>query len=363
MNEIRSDLNRNLLINVGFAGFFHFLVDFFPISTFYFVYQNDVNLFYWILFYNVLAFALQPFIGFIIDRFEMTKKYFCCLSIALVILGAFIPLVYISFIFLGLGNAMFHVAFSKDILKESESSVPLGIFIAPGVLGLGIGLSFLNEIIRFVFLGIGVFLYFLYIFYSSYFEKNPRKNDKISGNFLRKYRKIETSKINYIILIFLVVFSIFFRGSLGKLTPSINITYFFLVVSIVSFEGKIIGGFIPKGICLMVSILTCIISSIFIEDLTGIIFFTLAINILMPLTLDYLRKLLYEFEATSLGLSAFFLLVPNLLLLGINEEMKKATFVAFVVLHLLILLYFLIFEILSNKSKIVEFCRVFEKKN
>ena len=283
MNEIRSDLNRNLLINVGFAGFFHFLVDFFPISTFYFAYQNDVNLFYWILFYNVLAFALQPFIGFIIDRFEMTKKYFCYLSIALVILGAFIPLVYISFIFLGLGNAMFHVAFSKNILKESESSVPLGIFIAPGVLGLGIGFSFLNEIIRFVFLGIGVFLYFLYIFYSSYFEKNPRKNDKISGNFLRKYRKIETSKINYIILIFLVVFSIFFRGSLGKLTPSINITYFFLVVSIVSFGGKIIGGFIPKGICLMVSILTCIISSIFIEDLTGIIFFTLAINILMPL--------------------------------------------------------------------------------
>ena len=363
MKEIKSDLNKKILIKVGFAGFFHFLVDFFPISTMYFLFAKDQNLFYWILIYNVLAFALQPFIGYVIDRFEKSKIWFCYISIPLVILGAFFPYFYVSCALLGLGNAMFHVAFSKDVLTKSESSVPLGFFIAPGVLGLGIGLSFLNDIIRFVFLGLGIFLYILFVFYQYNIEKNSRKNDKISRKFERKYRKIETSKINYIILIFLVILSIFFRGSLGKLTPSVNITYFFLIVSIASFAGKIFGGFVPKGVCLTLSILTCIISSIFINDLIGIIFFTLAVNILMPLTLDYLRKLLYGFEATSLGLSAFFLLAPSLLISTIKEDMKKATFVALVVLHLIILIYFLVFEILSNNSKIVEFCRVFEKKN
>ena len=48
---------------LSFAGFFHFLVDFLPISALYFFYKNDADFGVLIVIYNVLAFATQPFLG------------------------------------------------------------------------------------------------------------------------------------------------------------------------------------------------------------------------------------------------------------------------------------------------------------
>ena len=55
---------------LGFAGFFHFLVDFLPISVLYFFYKNDTDFGVLIVIYNLLAFATQPFLGFIVDKLE-----------------------------------------------------------------------------------------------------------------------------------------------------------------------------------------------------------------------------------------------------------------------------------------------------
>ena len=40
---------------------------------------------------------------------------------------------------IGLGNCLFHVAAGTVTLKESRSAGPLGIFVAPGALGLAAG--------------------------------------------------------------------------------------------------------------------------------------------------------------------------------------------------------------------------------
>ena len=60
---------------LGFAGFFHFLVDFLPISVLYFFYKNDADFWLLIVIYNLLAFATQPFLGFIVDKLENKNFY------------------------------------------------------------------------------------------------------------------------------------------------------------------------------------------------------------------------------------------------------------------------------------------------
>lgn len=338
-------------INLTFAGLFHFLVDFFPISTFYFYLVSDTdNFFITVLTYNVLAFGLQPFIGFLIDKKENIKHYFCVSSILLVLLGAFIPPIIsiINAILLGLGNAIFHVSFSKDVLKESKSSFPLGVFIAPGVLGLGIGLTFLNDIIR---ITLGVVMFVLLILYVAFIYVFKKKIEFCG----EKYTKFDFSKYKtkanliFILMIALVILSVFLRGALGKLTPNFEIVNYFLIVSLVSFSAKIIGGLFNKKICLSISFLMCFLSAFFINDLTGTIFFVLSINLLMPLTLDYLRKLLPNLEATSLGISAFFLLVPVIFFTEVTDSVRNIFLIVFIVLHLLILLLLFGFEVIEKK--------------
>ena len=314
----RLRINGISTINLTFAGLFHFLVDFFPISTFYFYLTSGTeNFFISVLTYNVSAFGLQPFIGFLIDKKENIKHYFCVLSILLVLLGAFIPtnISIINAILLGLGNAIFHVSFSKDVLKESKSSFPLGVFIAPGVLGLGIGLTFLNDVIRIV---LGVVMFVLLILYVAFIYIFKKKVEFCG----EKYTKFDFSKYKtkgnfiFILMLTLVILSVFFRGALGKLTPNFEIVNYFLIVS---------------------------------NDLTGTIFFVLSINLLMPLTLDYLRKLLPNLEATSLGISAFFLLVPVILFTEVTDSVRNIFLIVFIVLHLLILLLLFAFEVIEKK--------------
>lgn len=330
--------NRNFIINLTFAGFFHFLADFLPVSTFYLFAQNFVDFSLIILFYNLLAFATQPFIGLIIDKFEKSEKYFCLSSILLVLLGSLITFnIYISAILLGLGNAIFHVAFSKDVVKKAKSSFPLGAFISPGVLGLGIGFTFLSDALRLVLITLGFIAFFLYLGFINRYQIEETER----GNEIRNYKPFNFSTILYIVFVVLTIISVFFRSSLGKLTPSLDVLNLFLYVSIVAFIGKLVGGLFPKKVCLIISLVLSIASSIFIDSLIGLLIFTFSINILMPLTLDYLRKLFYKYEATSLGLSAFVLLIGTLLFNSVSEDIGRILFIVFLILHLTILLFFL----------------------
>ena len=188
-----------------------------------------------------------------------------------------------------------------------------------------------------------LYVVFIYIF---------KKKVEFCGE---KYTKFDFSKYKtkanliFILMIALVILSVFFRGALGKLTPNFEIVNYFLIVSLVSFSAKIIGGLFNKKICLSISFLMCFLSAFFINDLAGTIFFVLSINLLMPLTLDYLRKLLPNLEATSLGISAFFLLVPVVFFTEVTDSVRNIFLIVFIVLHLLILLLLFAFEVIEKK--------------
>ena len=226
--------NSKFTINLSFAGFFHFLADFLPVSTLYLYASSAEDFFFLVVTYNLLAFGLQPFIGLLIDRYERSEKSFCVSSIILLLLGALLTFnFYLSTILLGLGNAIFHVAFAKEVVKKAKSSFPLGVFIAPGVLGLGIGFTFLNDFLRLAFILAGFIGLFLYI----RFKEDYGYETSEEGASKRNYKPLNFTPILYVIFICLTVFSIFFRGSLGKLTPTLDVAYLFLYVSIVSFVG------------------------------------------------------------------------------------------------------------------------------
>lgn len=93
-----------------------------------------------ILIYNFCAFALQLPLGAVLDRLggRKTPLVFAGAGCALTVLGALVhPAV------LGLGNAAFHVGGGVDVIRADSSrelrGQALGIFVAPGALGLFLG--------------------------------------------------------------------------------------------------------------------------------------------------------------------------------------------------------------------------------
>lgn len=89
-----------------------------------------------ILIYNFCAFALQLPLGAVLDRIggRRTPAIFAGVGCALTLIGAFT-----SPVLLGLGNALFHVGGGVDVIRDGGKCEKLGIFVAPGALGLYLG--------------------------------------------------------------------------------------------------------------------------------------------------------------------------------------------------------------------------------
>ncbi len=96
-----------------------------------------------VMLYNTLAFTTQCLVGLWTDRTGLSKKAEP-LSMLLVAAGYFLPaplLVRVAMI--GLGNSCFHVCGGTVTLEQSRGkSSPLGVFVAPGAIGVLLGRSF-----------------------------------------------------------------------------------------------------------------------------------------------------------------------------------------------------------------------------
>ena len=90
--------------------------------------------------YNALAFAMQPAVGLLLDRIRQPRRaMFVCLGLmGLAVLLADQPLVAVTLA--GLASAVFHVsAGTLAISLSHDRAAGLGVFAAPGVIGLAIG--------------------------------------------------------------------------------------------------------------------------------------------------------------------------------------------------------------------------------
>lgn len=92
-----------------------------------------------IVVYNSAAFLTQCLAGLLTDMLPRHERL-AALGLAVCVLGAYLPVPgWAAALVAGLGNCLFHVAAGTVTLRESRSAGPLGVFVAPGAIGLALG--------------------------------------------------------------------------------------------------------------------------------------------------------------------------------------------------------------------------------
>lgn len=118
----------------------HLLVD--GVSAAVILGQDGGPLLAAVIVYNTCAFTTQCVVGMLPDRIGHGKEL-VLVSAVIIAFGVLLPApIMIKAIVVGLGNSLFHVSGGYITLKESRSMGPLGVFVAPGAIGLFIGTVF-----------------------------------------------------------------------------------------------------------------------------------------------------------------------------------------------------------------------------
>lgn len=137
-------MNKQVIFsNISVYSLTHTLIDATCIGTLFAIVsqsQLEVNPYLLILFYNGLAFSTQPLFGLLVDKINLPKIS----TLAGIILVGTSPILmqfpFPAILLAGLGNALFHVGGGVTILNLSNGKAAMpGIFVAPGALGLTIG--------------------------------------------------------------------------------------------------------------------------------------------------------------------------------------------------------------------------------
>ncbi|MBQ6478240.1 MAG: hypothetical protein IJI44_02600 [Erysipelotrichaceae bacterium] len=259
------------------------------------------------LLYNYCAFALQMPIGILIDFYSrkngkmFNPALFCMIAgIVLTAAGSFLsPLI------LGLGNALFHagggvLTIHEDDLSEMKGR-GLGIFVAPGAIGLSLGMLFYDtEWYSAIRILVSAGLLFLgFVSYRNRKEMEMNKDAILPGN----------RKILYLILCCFAV--VVLRSLTGmaisfpwKDTP----WHIFLSVLFLA-SGKTAGGLLSARFGMKKTILiTLFLSAVFyafsnqmLPGLLALFFF----NMTMPLTLYLLARNMKQMPGFAFGILTF----------------------------------------------------------
>lgn len=319
---------KNLISQLTVISLLHLFVDFICVSSLMMaLIYNGLDSTITFLLYNCVAFLMQPFFGCLIDN--LNKQYLrkACLlfSCASLIIGWAIVFIAVeevigvtSAVFLGLGNAMFHVVGGKEALTSTNKSTPGGVFVSTGAIGVGLGvlcyssyqgsynfvhiLHLCSPLILIVLAIINLFVDY---------SKNNSEN----------YEPFKINKTSIIVLVVIILcLAIGIRSFLGfytKMSEGLTGPLLIFLLSITAFIGKAIGGIIhdlvgPYILIAVASILG-IVSGFFLDIIAFDYLFVLATNLLMPLTLDALRRLFPKKEGFAFGLAAAFL-IPGYLI-------------------------------------------------
>ena len=340
-------MKKSSRIDLIILSIFHFCVDFICASSVLMPFYNSdwdniISLSpYVLLTYNCFAFLLQPFFGFLIDKlsikYKEISKSFVFFSLSLLILGFLLILsmfilnipsesvLFFGAIILGISNAIFHVAGSKQVLKMSNKSAFGGIYVSTGALGIGLALSSVSYVfyVNYDFLVYFIQVLVLLIMTTLsiiYFYKKTEFKDGV----YQVYEYKNTKTLYLVITIICIAVAI--RSFLGfynkKLNLDIYITHYF-IVGLSAFIGKAIGGLLlDYGGSIYVIIVSTVLSlvlSIFSNYNIIIYIYVLSFNLLMPVTLDLLRRCFKNKEAFAFGLAAYFLVPGNIIAILLKQ--------------------------------------------
>lgn len=329
-------LNFNLKINIIFYSLLHFLVDgLCSLVIWARLYKGDSNasmaLF---LIYNILAFCTQPIFGLFIDRFKNKEKLFLLISVLCLILGVVFSFEFItSAILLGFGNSIFHIAGGKYVIDRTKNDiVSLGIFVAPGALGLVIGKYVIHLATWITFISLLVIFTIFLLLAKDVKEKEDTKQININNNLT-------------LVLLFMIILVVLFRAFIGGFNFFTFDKSFWVLILMgaTTMVGKMLGGILSKYIGINIAIIvTMIISMICFMFFNNNLYLTMLgiilFNCSMPMTLYLANELFQNHEGFSFGILAAFL-VPGYFLatLEYSELIAKILIAVFSILSILLI--------------------------
>lgn len=277
-----------------------------------------------ILGYDLLAFAGQVPLGWLTDRFGSPKRAMLT-GVALTLVSLLAPgFGAVSMVVAaGLGNALFHLGAGAAVLRLGlERATPVGVFVAPGALGLGFGMMYgprsgplwpIAVVIVFLF---GLFLWI----------ERSLAAAKASAP-----RPVAEKPRSYSVLLvmLLLLFSILVRSLVGSFAARgyerSDLLLFGLPIA--ACLGKGLGGVVADRfgwlettvIALLVSLPLIALAPPTTFLLLGLLLFQMT----MPVTLTAAARVLPDRLATAFGLTCFALVlgvlpkaVPSLAFLG-----------------------------------------------
>lgn len=278
----------------------HFLVDAVCIATLFGPVAESGDIVAAVVLYNTLAFSTQCVAGLITDSVGRWARLGCASMLA-VVLGFLLPAQWlIKVLLIGLGNSLFHVCGGTLTLIESRGKAwKLGIFVAPGAIGVSIGTQWPQ---------IGAFLAFALLVCAlemgamALHRKDSPQKLKIKG--------AREGKLPFLAIVLLTA-AVAVRAVGGSAVsfPWKQGWELSLVMTAFVFLGKSMGGFVCDRIgsaktalwsVIPAALLIAFCSAYMLPSLVG----QLLLNLTMPVTLFLLHKAMPESPGFAFGLAA-----------------------------------------------------------
>ena len=266
--------------------------------------------------YNLLAFAAQPLLGAVCDRFPRRPwAALGCLTVAAGALLGCLSLGWGAVVLCGLGNALFHPGGGRDALVSSPGTLwQGGVFVSTGALGVALGMFWGAAFPRpWMAAALAALLGLCALFCWKTPLSQPERRAAIPG----------ASSLPFWWVVGLALGSVALRAFVGGAVPLPWKTGLWaLAAAAAAFLGKAAGGFLadrlsPRlagvGALLLSLPLLCLGWAHPLPSLLGLLCF----NMTMPVTLGAVTDKLPNAPGLAFGLTAQFLFVGTLPLQGL----------------------------------------------
>jgi FSR family fosmidomycin resistance protein-like MFS transporter len=250
--------------------------------------------------YNTFAFSTQCVVGLITDRLGHCKTLapVACLWVALCGVIPLPPTV--GAVLIGMGNSLFHVSAGSEVLEHSEGkAAPLGLFVAPGALGVFAGKAFpeLRPVLCVLLILSGIWLLV--------------ENRIDRGQTVSSYNYKEGQSKELLPTALLLLLAVMTRAIGGAVAGGAGQTAFWksLVIVICVFAGKSLGGLASDRLGIRRVTVISIPLAAFLILIAGRCFVAGAVgqfllNLSMPITLFLIYRCLPNAPGFAFGLAA-----------------------------------------------------------
>ena len=262
-----------------------------------------------LMIYNTLAFTTQCLTGMIPDKFGR-GRLFVALSALLLAGGALIPMPLSGkAILIGLGNSLFHVSGGYLTLKSSKGLSHLGIFVAPGAIGLFLGRAF--PVLRIAFTSAMLLLSAALLFMGKKYDAGAKDASVLKDGEESVLCGGADDRAKRALIAGLLLIAVAARavGGSAVVFPWKTTVLLGFIMTFFVFLGKAVGGILADRFGLIsVASVSVIAASVLIAFFNGSAMLSMAgqfaLNLSMPITLYLIYRLYPDSPGFAFGLAA-----------------------------------------------------------